>query len=522
MFPLSIAAAELISSSVFNKVCRRALCALASGLLVTSSFAQTVTADFDSRSGKTHSIPPRAFGINAVGLQDPATLGALVSAGITESRAMGSIPVIYATTEPKWNQFDWDMTLLQSQGLHPLVTLAGSPTWLLPSPNPCISAGGQARNAPPTDMGEWAKIAASYVAHLDSKYPGLVHNYEIWNEPELQQSFCVADNTDATRLATYLKLYAAAASAMHAQAARDGVIIKVGGPVISKFSLAPEWIPALLAEPTTYPYVDFISYHMYLTGPIQISSGMNWDQLYAFTQSTTRGETYNYLQNLTMIRKGLQTNPRSTPIYITEFNDNWVFAQDCCRNDPVYGPLWNSVAIVDFLNTVYAGANSVPTKMFYFAGSAGPYFCIAGVWNASMNCDSSTLDLYPQYYSYQLLASAGYLGLSAGGHMAKKVTPVNTESGLLATAFYTTGQDSIVIVNPSSTSYSAVTVQATGSGYLSPSAIVYTLNQANPKIANASLSLKVIAGGYQATISVPAYSTVAVTLAPNQTAVARP
>jgi hypothetical protein len=514
--------AELVKPNHIKRIFYSAFCALAFGFLAASAFAQTVTADFDSRSGKTHSIPPRAFGINAVNLQDPSTLRALVSAGITESRAMGSIPAIYATSEPKWDQFDWEMTLLQNQGLHPLVTLAGSPTWLLPSPNPCISAGGQARNAPPTDMGEWAKIAASYVAHLDLQYPGLVHSYEIWNEPELQQSFCVADDTDATRLATYLKLYAAAASAMHAQAARDGVSIKVGGPVISEFSLAPEWIPALLAEPTTYPYVDFISYHMYLTGQTQISGGMDWSQLYAFTQSSTRGEVYNYLKDLTLIRKGLQTNPQSTPIYITEFNDNWVFAQDCCRNHPIYGPLWNSVAVVDFLNTVYAGANSVPTKMFYFAGSAAPYFCIAGAWNASMNCDASALDLYPQYYSYELLASATYLGLSAGGHMAKKVTPVNTQSGLLATAFYTTGQDSIVIVNPSSTSYSAVTVQATGSGYLSPAATVFTLNEANPKIDTEPLALKTITGGFQATVSVPAYTTVAVTLIPSQAPVPLP
>jgi len=518
MFPQTLVAAELVGKRLPNKICRRFLSALAFGLLVTSALAQTVTADFDSRSGKTHSIPPRAFGINAVSLQDPTTLKTIVGAGITESRAMGSISVIYASSEPNWNQFDWDMNLLQGQGMHPLVTLMGSPTWLQPSPNPCVSGGSPAQNAPPKNVGDWAKIAASYVAHLDSKFPGLVHEFEIWNEPELQQSFCVADNTDATRLATYLKLYAAAASAMHAQADRDGVNIKVGGPVISKFSLAPEWIPALLADPAAYPYVDFISYHMYLTGPTQINTGMNWSQLYGFTQSTTRGELYYYLKNLTLIRQGLQLNPRSTPIYITEFNDNWVFAHDCCRNHPAYGPLWNSVALVDFLNSVYSGANSVPSKMFYFAGSAPPYFCIAGAWNSSMNCDNSSLDLYPQFYSYKLMASTSFLGLTSGGHMARKVSPVNTQSGLLATAFYTDDKDSIVIVNPSGTSYSAVTVQATSPGYTSASGAKYTLNQANPKIANASLTWKKITGGYQATVAVPPYSTVAVTLAPSQAA----
>lgn len=492
--------------------------AVAFGLTVTTAIGQTVTADFDSRSGTTHSIPPRAFGINGVTTLDSNTIGAVLQAGITEARAMGNIPVIYASSTPDWRQFDWDMNLMQSEGLHPLVTLMGSPSWLQPSPNPCNSAGSPGYNAPPTNVSEWAKIAASYVAHLDANFPGLVHEFEIWNEPELQQSFCVSSNTDAARLSKYLALYAAAASAMHAQAADDGVNIKVGGPVVSNFSLALEWIPALLAHPGAYPYVDFISYHMYLTGQPQIDDQMTWSQLYGFTQSSTRGETLYYLRNLALIRKGLQANAKSTPIYISEFNDNWVFAQDCCRNNPTYGPLWNSVAIVDFLNTVYAGANSVPTKMFYFAGSAPPYFCIAGTWNSSMNCASGTLDLYPQYYAYKLLASPSYLGLSAGGHMALKVTPVNTQTGLLATAFYTANQDSIVIINPAGTAISGVTVAASNVGYSTAAATEFTLNKANPKIASASLPLKKITGGYQATITVPAYSTVAIVIAPTKSA----
>lgn len=518
MFPQTSAATRLFGTKFLQKVVRRTIWSMAFGLAVTTAIGQTVTADFASRSGTTHSIPPRAFGINQVSSLDHTTIGNILQAGITESRAMASIPVVYSSSEPNWSDFDWDMNLMQSEGLHPLVTMLGSPSWLQPSPNPCDGAGSAGYNAPPTDVNAWAKIAAAYVAHLDANFPGLVHDFEIWNEPELQQSFCVANNTDATRLSKYLALYAAASSAMHAQATKDGVNIRVGGPVVSNFSLAVEWIPALLAHPGAYPYVDFISYHMYLTGQPQINDQMTWSQLYAFTQSSTRGELLYYLRDLALIRKGLQPNAKSTPIYITEFNDNWVFAQDCCRNSPTYGPLWNSVAIVDFLNTVYSGANSVPTKLFYFAGSAPPYFCIAGTWNSSMNCAAGSLELYPQYYAYKLLASSSYLGLSAGGHMALKVTPVNTQTGLLATAFYTTKQDSIVIINPTGTAISGVTVAASNIGYTSAAATEFTLNKANPKIASASLPLKKITGGYQATITVPAYSTVAIAIAPTKSA----
>jgi hypothetical protein len=514
MFPQTPVAATPVRSTLLQKVLRQSMWALALGLAVSSAAAQTVTANFDSRSGTTHSIPPRVFGINDLTTLDDNTINQVQQAGITEARTMANIPVVYASQTPDWSSFDWTMNLLQSQGLHPLVTMLGSPSWLQPSGNPCSSAGSPASFAPPTNVTEWANIAAAYVAHLDANFPGLVHEFEIWNEPELQQSFCVSDNLDATRLSKYLALYAAAGAAMHAQANKDGAHIKVGGPTVSNFKLALEWIPALLSNPGTYPYADFISYHMYLTGQPQINDGMNWSQLYAFTQSSTRGESLYYLEDTKLIRAGKQANPRSTPIYITEFNDNWVFAKDCCRNDPTYGPLWNSVAIVDFLNTVYAGANSVPTKLFYFAGSAPPYFCIVGQWNSSMNCDPSALDLYPQYYAYKLLASSGYLALSEGGHMAASVTDANTQTGLLATAFYTSGQDSIVLVNPTGSAYSGVTVVAQNPGYSSATATEYTLNKANPKIASSSLSLKTVSGGFQVTVTVPAYSTVGININP--------
>jgi len=475
---------------------------VALSLMVASAFGQTVTANFDGRSGKTHSIPSRMFGLNAVTLKNLTALQTLSQAGLTETRRMANITAVYATSTPDWSKIDWGMRLATSTHMNPLVVLMGTPSWLQPSPNPCVAINSPAQNAPPKNISEWADLAATYVAHFDANFPGLVHDYEIWNEPELQSSLCVADGTDVTRLNTYLALYGAAASAMRSQATRDGVKIRIGGPAISRLALAPVWIPALLLDPTTAPYVDFVSFHMYLTGLKQIPT-MDWNELY-------KGEVFYYLANLTLVHKALQFKP----IYVTEFNDNWAFAKDCCRNDPTFGPLWNSVAVVDFLNSVYDGANTVPTKLFYFAGSAPPYFCIVGSWNSAMDCNPSKLQLYPQFYSYALLASPAYLGLSKGGHMALSVSPVNTQSGLLATAFYNPSQDVIVVVNPGSTAVSSVKVTANNAGFSTAVGTLYTLNKTNPNIASKSLSLTKITGGYRATISVPAYSTVAITLAP--------
>jgi len=362
-------------------------------------------------------------------------------------------------------------------------------------------------------VNKWAQLAASYVAHFDKVYPGWVIDYEIWNEPEIQSSFCVSGNTDDLRLSKYLALYAAAASAMKGQASRDGATIRIGGPTISILNLAPKWIPALLSNSGTAPYVDFVSFHMYLTGQTDIQQGMTWNTLYSVTQSATKGELYYYKKIYNLVRAGSQPNAGHTPIYITEYNNNWAFMKDCCRNHATYGPLWNTVAIADFLNSMYAGSNIVP-RMYYFAGSQAPYFCITGTYNSAMDCNASTLSPYPQYYAFNLIASPSYLGLSTGAYMATSVSSANTTSGLLATAFFTTAKDAIVVINPTGTNYSAVQVVARNPGIASAKGTSYLLNASNPKITSKSITLGSISGGYSATVAVPAYSVVAVSVHP--------
>jgi len=469
----------------------------------------TISADFANRNNRTRRIPAGGFGINLAALQDRTILTDLTQAGITENRKMAAIPEVYATTTPDWRAFDSNMKLEKSVGLHPLIVLAYSPPWLQPTQGPCAGVP----TVPPTDIAQWAQITASYVAHLDQAFPGLVHDYEIWNEPELQKSFCVPDGQNATRLAVYLSIYAAAASAMRAQAAVDGVKIRIGGPAIAVLSLAPQWIPALLSNSGTAPNVDFVSYHMYITGLRQLQQGMDWNKLYSVTQSSTKGELFYHLNIESLVRHGQQHDPWSTPIYLTEFNDNWVPQLDCCRNDPSFAPLWNTVYVSNLLNSIYVGAKHVPARVYYFAGSAGP-FCIAGTWDTAMDCDPKSLQPYPQFYAFQLLAASGYLGLSAGGYMAASVAPGSTQSGLMATAFYTSAKDAIVVVNPTNTAYPSVQVTANHSGIANAVGTQFLLNQANPQITSQSLPLTQISGGYTATISVPAYSIVAITIAP--------
>jgi hypothetical protein len=112
----------------------------------------------------------------------------------------------------------------------------------------------------------------------------------------------------------------------------------VGGPALSGYSAF--WLSPFLTNPKTAPYVDFVSYHQYLFGNTQLQT--QWDtytgnvSLYQGTQDPSNGAFANYNKVLTEVATGNQPLGARTPIYITEFNTNWAFYKDCCRDDPTY------------------------------------------------------------------------------------------------------------------------------------------------------------------------------------------
>src|SRR5581483_4135890 len=122
----------------------------------------------------------------------------------------------------------------------------------------------------PSDLNAWASIAAQYVQHMDTKFPGVVTDYEIWNEPNIA-ALCVPAGDN--QLTDYINLYDAAAPAMKAQAKADGATIRVGGPVTA--GLDANWTTTFLNDPTVAQNIDFFSYHQYLMGSAQL--GAQWD-----------------------------------------------------------------------------------------------------------------------------------------------------------------------------------------------------------------------------------------------------
>ena len=477
-----------------------------SGAVVT--VFSSITADYGSRAATTAPIPANLFGYGrGEAIPNVSARNLLGEGGLTMARTSGQIPFVYATQTPNWTQIDPLIATIQASGQHTLLQLHESPPWLQPTTGVC--AGNVF--AAPTDVNQWAQIAASYVAHMDTAFPGVVTDYEIGNEPNAT-GMCSTSN----HLTVYLALYAAAAPLMKAQAALDGVTIHIGGPVISGYT--PYWIDSLLTNSTTAPWVDFVSYHQYFYGSSQLE--VAWDtytdmpSMYEAEQDVSTGAQANYAKALTAVAKGQQPNAANTPIYVTEYNTNWAFYQDCCRNSNTYAPVFNSLYATDMLNSIYNGSARVPSKIFYFAGSAYPWFCLIGVVDSNNDClysAGATPGPYPQYFAYQLIASPQYLGLSAGGFMAKSISAPTGGGGLATTAFYTTNHDAFVITNPTSTAYNQITVTLANPGLAGTQGTLYQIVN-GAEISTTPISFSQSGTSLTTTISVPAYSVQAISL----------
>jgi PKD repeat protein len=506
---------EVISSTARSKVSQLLprvvwLVLLLVVLFGSNSQSQSISADFSNRNGSTPAVPTNLFGANGtgVGVSAPGPVSQLTNAGLVGTRIWVDVGQIYANpSSPNFSSVDGQLNNISALGLRPLAVMHGTPSSL-----------GSSDCSVPSNVQQWGQMAAAVVAHIDEKYSGLVQDYEIWNEPDSSASLCVSASQ---ALNDYLSIYAAAAPQMKSQAAADGQTIRVGGPVIAQMSDVSTWIPAFLSGATA-PYVDFVSFHIYPTGQQDINNGLTWDALNTKTQATL-SPFYTSVEAL--VRKGSQPKAATTPLYVTELNANWAYAVDGLRNDPTYGPLWNSAALTDLLNVVYNGAQAVPSKIFYFA-AAGQYFCLLGQLDADMDCNPSATDPYPQFYTYQLFGSANYLNLQAGGNMAAWISTGTTKNPILATAFYNSTGDSLVIVNPTSTDYNAMPVTLLSTGLASVTGTSYLLNDSNSQIATESFAVTATSGGYTGTVAVPAYSTVAITLsgtpAPTNTALPPP
>jgi len=489
-------------------------------LVFTSSCFSQVTVDFGGRASATRALRPHIIASQLSFLNNGVGFSLLQQAGYLELRTNAYLENIFSGTgcvNANFQALDNMVNMLKPYKLKPLIMMGYTPSCLA-SVTSCT--GTRAAHSAPTDINKWASLTAQVVKHLNATFPKWITDYEIWNEPNLSNGLCVADNSDTTRLNTYVQMFAAAASAMKTQAAADGMSINVGGPALTSGGPFSTWIPALLGNSTAAAKINFISYHQYLAGQVDITNGMTWDN------STTTRPLYSREQDPS---KGLagwfktvssyvsQAGKPNLPIWITEFNDDWAFQNTCCRNDPSYSPVFNAVAVAAYLNTAYSAKNPFGMLLYFSASTPTGFFCLVGTIDANMDCalNNTSVGGYPQYYTYKLVNAGGYLGLINGGHMAVSVTP---SSALVVTGFYTaaqgttSGRDSVLIVNPTSTDLNNIAVLLKNPGSTSYSGSSFLLNKTNPTILKKTANFTAVSAGASITVSVPHYSVLGLSL----------
>jgi len=481
------------------------------GLTVSTTLGNaTVAVDFNSRTGGAV-IPPSIIGAQ-LGYANNPGLSLLQNANYKVMRIDAKLSTVFASgTTPDWTQIDPTLKLLNSYGFKALMAMEFVPYWLQ------YTSCNKGSHTAPTNLDAWAQLNAQVVHHIDTNFPGLVAFYEIWNEPNL--TLCYPPNNTASGvIAEYVAMYGMAAQAMRTQASRDGATIRIGGPATTDVGTTVNYLQALLNDTAAAPNVDFVTYHRYLAGSSDVTAGELWDKtaasgnrsLYSREQDPNSGVAASYIKIANATRAGHQPNPAQTPILLTEYNDNWSFSNTCCRNSPTYSPLFNSLWLIDGLNTVYSGYN-VPALLTYFsAATPGGHFCLAGQINSAMDCANDNLATrgYPQYFTYKLIGASGYLNLNAGGKMAKSVSAT---APVAATAFYTAAGDAVVVTNPFSSSLS-LTLILKNAGGSSTIGTMYLLNSSNPGIATSTINFVAGSTGLSATVPLPGYTVLGIKL----------
>lgn len=476
-----------------------------------------ISVDFAERSTSLHAIAPDFFGAERMeSLHNTADLDLVKAGGIKYARFYAQIPIVFkANSAANWQAVDFIVQKISAGGVHIMLQMVQTPPWLQPSPNPCGSGNPAVM---PTDVNAWASLATQYVKHMDETFPGVVTDYEIWNEPNTV-ALC---GPTSSRADDYMKLYAAAAPMMRAQAAADAQAsglpaARVGGPATA--GIQSGWVSEMLSDPVISQNIDFLSYHDYLFNNHQ--TGAQWDtyngvdSVYQVTQDSGAGPMHSYVYATRLVAAGKQPQGKNLPIYNTEYNLNWAFLKNCCANDPTFSPVWNSMFAADMLNSVYNGAPNTPGHMVYFAATALPYFCLVGEIDANMDCaypDGSVPQPYPQYFAYQLLGAANYLDLQDGGFMAKSISPGTLGNGLVVTAFYTNSLDAIVIINPNQNTLSNVTVNLNNTGLTSAQGTLYRIIDGQ-SIQSSQATLQSGAGtSYTTTLTIGPYSVQAIAI----------
>lgn len=469
-------------------------------------------------------IPPGWFGIGGVGstVSDPNAIAKFTKIHMLGNRIWAEMTEIYKNgPTPDFSLFDKQMDRGTQDGLDPIVVLDGTPPFL---------QGPSGRCSKPTDVNAWAEAAAAVAEHVEKSHPKL--HYEIWNEPDSQASLCT-DN----QLNDYIEIYLATAPKVKKAAPTS----EVGGPALCcPAKDVDTFLTPLLADNRVTPYIDFVSWHVYLTGSWEAENGMQWDYstgmaspMFDIMQGPTTGWSYYYRKVDAAVRAGGQPNAKNTPTYLTEYNvSHQTMGHNCCQNDYRYGPLWNAVAYVDLMTTQQDGAIRGPDKInFYMSHSANLNMCAIGPINGASgstiagdcgdvpeHCDNGvcTGDYteYPQYQAFQMFTSPDYLNLEDTNFYV--LTRPQLPNNMLGAVLWNATSDMLVIINQTGENLGSQSYTFANTGFHSAlQAHLYQI--ANGFMLTKSLPLAMSdLNTVAAVVTIPAYSVTAIKIEPGQ------
>jgi polysaccharide biosynthesis protein PslG len=185
---------------------------------------------------------------------------------VADHRLLGAQVVrdslLWDQIEPQPGRFDWTLTdafiaRLAQAGIEPVLDIMGSPSW----------ANGKAANVPSHELfippqgpafDAWVRDYAAFVMAAVKRYHGVVHRWEIWNEP----------NKDAfwrpkADPAAYARLFEALRAAI--LQVDPEAQVAVGG--LSDLTVAPPkgiaGLAFLRALTDTHPTIEYVAIHPY-------------------------------------------------------------------------------------------------------------------------------------------------------------------------------------------------------------------------------------------------------------------
>lgn len=265
-----------------------------------------------------------------------------------------------------WTELDQAVNTIIATGAKPVLALSYMPS--------VIARDGVIIN-PPNDWNEWALVVQATIEHFSGKSQRNLNNvqYEVWNEPDLEQFGKWSLGGDKN----YLTLYKYAA--IGAANAKGVNTFGLGGPATT--GLYQRWIEALVQSGSR---VNFFSWHSYLPNPTQFATDQR------------------------NIIKWLLPYPNYTllPKFITEFGFTGAKSKG-------YGTSYAAAHTAAVVRQLISGG---PTLLFTFQLKDGPGQSDGDGWGLITN-DDNGLRKKPRYFVFNFLDSmAGTrLGLTGEG-----------------------------------------------------------------------------------------------------------